>query len=69
MDFEKLIKRVKLSSEVITDDRLAKLIDSFEQGELSVDSLEFVAAAGKSDYEKFRERMNGKGVGHEKKND
>ena len=59
-NIEKLLILLSDTEKIENSDELSKLIDSELNSELSVDELELVSAAAKTDYEKFEKLLEQK---------
>ena len=60
-EFEQKVKWIAESQELAPDDKLTRLLEGSAEDELSVDDLDFVSAAGGSDYQRFLARLKGRG--------
>ena len=58
--FDFFLKLMANSNEIVDDDRLSELVENCgceESGELTEFELDHIAAAGKSDYERFVNKL------------
>lgn len=61
-DFEKKLTAIAESQELAPDDALTRLLEGGrDEDELSLDELDFVSAARGETYQRFLDRLKGKG--------